>query len=279
MPVSTSLARAPESPPRLQRVEGEAHLATQLGGAATRIATLYQEGAAKIRLPHTHAPHLEAVLINTAGGLTGGDGLRWQAEAAPGTHLVLTTPASERIYRSGGGEANIETRVVAGAGARLDWLPQETILFDNSRLRRSLVIDLAEDATLLAGETVLLGRQAMGEAAYGARLRDDWRIRRGGRLVHAEASRITASAAERDASSLLAGALAYSTLIYVGADARKRLAAVRALGDIPGLGSSRIEEKLVIRATAASGLALRRIIVPIIALLSGAGTVPRLWNI
>jgi urease accessory protein len=279
MALAASPSLAPAPTPALQRVRGDARLSTQHSGSVTRIATLYQEGAAKIRLPHTHAPHLEAVLINTAGGLTGGDRLAWQAEAAPRTHLVLTTPASERIYRSGEGESRIETSLSAGTGARLDWLPQETILFDKSRLRRSLAIELAEDATLLAGETVLLGRQAMGEAAYGARIRDDWRITRGGKLIHTEASRLGADPLEREAMSLLAGALAFSTFVYIGADAGRRLEAVRALGDMPGVGSSLIGEKLVIRACAASGLALRRIIVPIIGLLSGAGAVPRLWNI
>ncbi|HVW91245.1 MAG TPA: urease accessory protein UreD [Devosia sp.] len=275
-----NLSAIPKLPPSgLQRVRGEARLVTQPGGPRTRLATLYEEGAARIRLPHTHAGHLEAVLINTAGGLTGGDRLGWRAEAAPGTHLVLTTPASERIYRSPGDEARVRTQLAAGAGARLDWLPQETILFDNSALRRRLDIELAADATLLACEAVLLGRQAMGEAAHHARLADDWRVSRGGRLIHAEANRLTADPLERAGLSLLDGAAAFATLLYIGADAACRLETIRALGDAPGLGNSLIGEKLVLRAMAPSGLALRRIIVPIIDLLSGAGAVPRLWNI
>ncbi|MDR3474016.1 MAG: urease accessory protein UreD [Devosia sp.] len=263
----------------MQRARGLGRVTTQLLDGRTRIAQLYQEGAAKIRLPNTHDNGLQAVLMNTAGGLTGGDHLQWHAEAAPGGHLVLTTPACERIYRSLGTDATVETRLAAGPGARLDWLPQETILFEGSRLDRRLDVDLAEDATLLAVESVLLGREAMGEAARDSRLVDNWRIRRGGRLIHAEATRLSADALERDSLSLLSGALAFATILYVNADAPRRLEAVRALPDQSGLGSSAIGERLIIRALAPSGLALRRLIVPIIAMLSGVGALPRLWSL
>lgn len=266
-------------PSGLQRARGEGRVTTQLLDGRTRIAQLYQEGAAKIRLPNTHDNGLQAVLMNTAGGLTGGDHMEWRAEAAAGGHLVLTTPACERVYRSLGSDATVRTHLTAGAGARLDWLPQETMLFEGARLDRRLEVDLAEDATFLAVESVLLGREAMGEAARDARLADNWRIRRGGRLIHAEATRISGDAAERESLSLLSGALAFATILYVGADAARRLDAVRALPDRPGLGSSAMGERLIIRALAPSGLALRRLIVPIIAMLSGAGALPRLWSL
>ena len=92
---------------------------------------------------------------------------------------MLTTPACERIYRSIGGDAVVENRLAAEASAHVDWLPQETILFEDARLNRRLEVDLAEDATLTAVEAVLLGRQAMGEDARNARLRDVWRVRDG----------------------------------------------------------------------------------------------------
>ena len=261
----------------LQRARGEGRVTTQLLDGRARVAQLYQEGAAKIRLPHTHDRSLQAVLMNTAGGLTGGDHMRWQAEAAAGTHLVLTTPACERIYRSLGTDAIVETRLAAGPGARLDWLPQETILFEGARLDRRIDIDLAEDATLLAVEAVLIGREAMGEAAPDAHFSDNWRIRRDGRLIHAEATRLSGKPLERSSLSLLEGNLAFATILYVGADAPRRVEAVRALS-VPGVGSSAIGERLIIRALAPSGLALRRAIVPIIAMLSGAGNLPRLWT-
>ena len=272
-------ARPAASAPLLQRARGEGRVTTQLRDGYTRIAELYQEGAAKIRLPHTHDRSLQAVLMNTAGGLTGGDRMSWRAEAVAGAHLVLTTPASERIYRSLGPDATVTTGLTVAPSARLDWVPQETILFEGARLSRRIEIDLAPDATLLAVEAVLLGREAMGEAAHDARLIDDWRIRRDGRLIHAEANRLTGDALERQGMSLLADGLAFATILYVGADAPRRLETVRGLPDQPGVGSSLIGDRLIVRALAPSGLALRRSIVPIIAMLSGAGALPRLWNL
>lgn len=242
----------------------------------SRLATLREEGCAKIRLPHTHDDSLQAVLINTAGGLTGGDDVRWEAEAGANTALVLTTQACERIYRSLGTDAEVRIALRAEAGARLDWLPQETILFEGSRLRRTLEVDLAEDSTFCALEAVILGREAMGESARNAVLRDDWRIRRNGRLVHAEATRLGGDDLERDGLSLLDGSGAFATILYIGADAERRLEPVRAL--LTGRsGASLVGERLTVRALAPSGLALRRILGPVVATL--AGSLPRLWHI
>jgi urease accessory protein len=251
---------------------------TSLRNGRTEIAGLYQEGCAKIRLPHTHSDGLQAVLMNTAGGLTGGDHIVWTAEAVAGTKLTMTTPACERVYRSLGTDAVVENHLVAREGAHLDWLPQETILFEGARLDRRLDVELAEGASLTAVEAVLLGREAMGEAAGNARLRDNWRIRRNGRLVHAEATTLSADPRERDGSSLLAGALAFATVLHISANAERRLDAVRALLPETG-GASVVGDKLTIRLIAANGLALRRALSPIIALLSSAGSLPRLWSL
>ncbi|MHB1104034.1 MAG: urease accessory protein UreD [Devosia sp.] len=264
--------------PLMQRARGEGRISTQLQDGRTRLATLYQEGCAKIRLPNTHDLSLQAVLINTAGGLTGGDRIDWRAEAAPGTRMVLTTQACERVYRSTGDDARVATRLIVGAGAQLDWLPQETILFENSRLDRTLDVDLAGDARFCAVEAILLGREAMGEDARTALLRDNWRIRRNGRLIHAEATRLSADPLERDGLSLLDGALAFATVLYVGDDAARKLEPVRAM--LAGRSGASLQgERLVVRAIAESGLALRRIIGPIVAALSGAGALPRLWHL
>jgi urease accessory protein len=272
-----AVAEAPP-PPALQRARGEGRIVAAARDGRTEIQSLYQEGCAKVRLPHTHSDSLQAVLMNTAGGLTGGDHVRWTAEAGPGAKLVLTTPACERVYRSIGGDARVENRLVAHEGAHIDWLPQETILFEGSRLDRRLEVDLREGATLTALEAVLIGRQAMGEAAPNARLRDNWRICRNGRLIHAEATALSGNPPERSSLSLLAGASAFATVLHVAPDAERKLGAVRVLLPESG-GASVIGERLTIRLLAKSGLALRRSLSPIIALLSSAGSMPRLWTL
>lgn len=267
----------------LQRARGVGGISTKQRDGATRLATLYQEGCAKIRLPNTHSRLLEAVLINTAGGLTGGDDLAWSAELASAGRMVLTTQACERVYRSIGGAARVRTRLAVGSGAHLDWLPQETILFAGSRLDRTIDIDLADGAGITAIEAVLLGRDAMGEEARDAILRDTWRVRRNGRLVHAEATRLDGTDRERDSIALLAGQRALATILHVAPDAVRCTAAlsrVRALiSSDDRIAASANGERLVVRALASSGLAMRRLLLPILSELSGMGSLPRLWHL
>ena len=265
----------------MQRANGVGRLAAKVRDGKTELATLFQAGCAKIRLPHTHDDSLQAVVINTAGGLTGGDDLAWDVTAAADSRLVVTTQACERIYKSTGAVAHVTNRLAAGANSHIDWLPQETILFEHSRLARTLDVDLAEGASLCAVEAVLLGRDAMGESARRAMLTDNWRIRRNGRLIHAEATRISGDPErEREGLALLCGAKAFATVLYAGADAEARFARIRPLvPDRSEIGASLMGERLVVRAMAMSGLELRRLIVPIIASLSGAGALPRLWSL
>ncbi len=267
----------------LQRARGVGRITTKQLQGRTRLESLFQEGCGKIRLPNTHSNALEAVFINTAGGITGGDHLQWRAEVADGGHLVVTTQACERSYRSTGAVARVETALHVGAGAHLDWLPQETILYAGSKLDRRLDVDLEDGATLTAIEAVLLGRDAMGEDARDALLRDNWRVRRGGRLIHAEATMLSAQAEQRDSLSLLAGNRAFATILHVAASADRALALrdrIRAdLPDDASIAASANGERLVIRAMAESGLALRRLIVPTLVTLTGAGSLPRLWHL
>lgn len=271
------------APPSLQRARGIGRIATKQTDTRTRLDTLFQEGCGKIRLPNTHSTSLEAVLINTAGGITGGDHLQWQADVSSGGHLVLTTQACERSYRSTGDFARVETRLHVGADAHLDWLPQETILFAASKLDRKLDVELDDGATLTAIESVLLGRDAMGEDAADALLRDNWRIRRNGRLIHAEATRIDATPLERQGTSLLANNRAFATIVHIAANADRAasLCATLRRDLVPSapIAVSANGERLVVRAMAPTGLALRRMIVPLLIEFTRAGSLPRLWHL
>ncbi len=281
--MAVSMPSASSDRPRLQRARGIARVSTKQRDDKTFLATLFQDGCAKIRLPNTHSSALEAVFINTAGGITGGDHLQWAAQVADHGHLVVTTQACERSYRSIGDTALVETSLSVGTGAHLDWLPQETILYDASNLNRRLEVDLADGATLTAIESVLLGRDAMGETARDAILRDNWRIRRNGRLIHAEATSLSASNAERDSLSLLAGNNAFATIVHVAAEADRAEALLQRIRSIlpqgRAIAASANGQRLVIRAMAESGLALRRMIVPTLLELTGAGSLPRLWHL
>lgn len=263
-----------------QRAKGAARLATKSVSGRTRIDVFYQEGAGKIRIPESFDGSMEAVLINTSGGLTGGDRIDWEVNAGANTRVTVTTQACERIYKSSGGDAHVVARLSAAPGAVLHWLPQETILFDQGALSRTLEADLAEDAELIALEAILLGRKAMGETvAYGS-LRDRWRIRRNGRLIHAEdlclAGEIDRLAGRR---ATLAGNLAFATLLYVGERAEAVMPKLHALLGERLTGSSHWNGKLIIRMAAEDGFALRKMLVPAISLLRNGEPPPKVWNI
>ncbi len=258
----------------LPRARGAGRVRVALRDGRSRLADLRHEGAGKILLPRG-TPHPEAVILNTAGGITGGDRFAWAGAAGPGAELTLTTQAAERVYRSAGGAGRVETRLEVGPGAALYWLPQETILFDGGALERSLEADLAEDAALLALETVVLGRAAMGETVRRGHLVDSWRVRRGGRLVFADALRLSGDVARiAEGPAVFAGARAAATLLYVGPDAEARLAPLRAA--LPaGAGASLRSGALVARLLAPSGRALRAALARAIRLFR---PLPAVWS-
>lgn len=267
---------------RLQRAAGEGRVVVRADGGETRLERLFQEGCGKIRLPREPGdPGATAVLINSSGGVTGGDRLTWRGEAGPGARLTLTTQACEKVYRARPKDpaAQITTHLIAGAGARLDWLPQESILFDGGALDRRLEADLAPGAELLAVEAVLLGRAAMGERVRMARLTDRWRIRQDGRLVFADALRFAGDLQNLTAhAATLAGHPAFASVIFVSPAAETLLPAVRLALEEAG-GASAWGGKLFCRLTSPTGLELRRRLIPILTLLRGGAPLPRAWSL
>ena len=176
--------------PDYVRAAGGVRLRFGWNGARTQRLEAAESGGYRARFPTSHDETSEAVLINTGGGMAGGDHARVRIAVDSGAHAVVTTQAAEKIYRSQGSDTRVETSLSVAGGARLDWLPQETILFSGARLARSLDVDLAADARLIACETLYFGRTAMGETMARGALRDRWRIRREGRLVFAEDLRL-----------------------------------------------------------------------------------------
>lgn len=266
-----------------QRVNGSGGLSVRMRDGRSRIARLYQEGAAKIRMPQVAGDPLEAILINTSGGLTGGDRLQWDVDVDEGASAFVTTQACERIYRSGGGEARIATRLRLAKGTRLAWLPQETILFDRSALSRRLEVDMEEGAEALIAEATVFGRKAMGETVGEALFGDRWRVRFGGRLVHAEEFRLGPDmAAQLQARPVADGALAVATVLLVCGDAERHLDAARQIVGADGgcsFWQAGPASKLVARLYAPDSYALRKRLTPLLALLNGRAGLPKVWSI
>jgi urease accessory protein len=267
-----------------QRVSARGELGVLHAGGRTRIDRLYQEGAAKIRMPRTVGDPLEAVLINTAGGLTGGDRLGWSVIVGEDASATVTTQTCEKIYRAASGIAKIDCRMTVGAGGRLAWLPQETIVFDNSAFRRTIEIELAAEAQALIVEATVFGRRAMGELVERADFTDRWRIRRGGRLVHAEDFSVGPNAGgQLAAPTALGDATCVATVLVLSSDAEQQLDAARGvLGDGGGAASAWTvagSGKLLARLTAKDSYELRKRLIPLIELLNGRAGLPKVWTL
>jgi urease accessory protein len=274
--------RPAPAPVAMERARGHARLAFGAEGGETRLLEFFQSGSAKIRLPRVEPTRpKEAVLINTAGGVTGGDHLIYEISAGPGASAVVSTQAAERIYRRSAGTGRIETTITVADGAHLDWLPQETILFDNSALSRRLSIDVAAGATLLAVESIILGRTAMGETIRNVALADSWRVRRGGKLVFADGLRLDGDASEIMRNGATGGgAIALATLLLVAPDAERHVDTARkALQSAKGeAGVSAWNGMLVARLAAPAGHFLHADLIRLLESLRAA-PLPRVWSL
>jgi urease accessory protein len=220
------------------------------------------------------------MLVNTAGGLTGGDRLTYAVSTEAGGRGIVSTQAAERIYRRSAGVAEIETTLTVAAGASLHWLPQETIAFDRSALRRTLRADVHPSAHLLAVEAIVLGRAAMGETARDVSVADSWRIRRNGTLVFADGLRLDGDTVATLAGGATGnGAAAMATLVLVSPDAEAKIAVSRAaLENCAGEGgASAWNGMLVARLIAPGGQALRADLMRLIEAIRER-PMPRVWH-
>jgi urease accessory protein len=260
------------------RARGSIRLEVETRALLTRRLRVREEGCLRVRCPGSPSAELEAVIVNTAGGVAGGDRLRIEVNIAPRASLVVTSAAAEKFYRTLGPAAVVDVRLAVGHGGTLAWVPQESILFDRSHLQRSIEIDLAEDARLVMAEAVVFGRHGMGEVVEEGQLFDRWRIRRNGRLLHAEALLLGGAVAVKLAEPAVArGSIAVATVFAVPAD-DAIVAGVRALdvnfrGEV---GISAWNGFAVARLCAGDGAALRHDLIAVLTALRG-NALPRLW--
>ncbi len=211
------------------RVSAGARVAFGPGEPVSRLRSLSEWGGYRVKFPEA-AGRAEAVLLNTGGGVAGGDELQVEVKLDAGVALTFTTQSAERIYRSSGDDSKIAVRLNLGAKADLAYLPQETILFSKARLQRSISGEIAEDATLLLAEMVGFGRTAMGETVVEGAFADSWRIRRGGRLIYADEVKLDGPIHELlQRPALGHAALSVSTILYVAPDAPDRREEIRAI--------------------------------------------------
>lgn len=264
--------------PVMQRVRGRGRVIFGPQG----LRDLHQSGSAKAMMPKIHTGTPEVVFLNTSGGLTGGDRLDYHLEALDHTTLIGTSQTAERAYASTATSKAAEVKVdlIAGQGASLEWLPQETILFEKSRLARATHATIASDARFLFVETLVLGRAAMGETIQTLHLKDTRKITRAGRLEFLDPFEINADIlAGRDSAVTLGGMRAFATIGLFDQGAEALADVIKPLSQQGvSAGVSGWNGKLIIRAMAQDGYPLRRYVAQVLTKIRGT-TLPRVWQV
>jgi urease accessory protein len=255
----------------------------------TVLRELYHAQPLHVLIPYRDRGDIfQAAIACVSGGLVGGDRFKLDVALDDNCRATVIGQAAEKVYRSTGAECLVETSLRAGRNAWLEYLPQETILFDQARLRRRTAVTLADGARFLGGGILVFGRVARGEALRAGFVHDAWTFHDiAGRLLWKDALHM-----EGDLAMLLArraafgGANAYGSLIYAGADAAAQLARVRAVAgsDTLRLGATAFRNLLIVRLIGHDPLELRDTFGNIWRELRAAAgglpaVMPRLWSI
>ena len=269
----------PAQVPPYVRAVGELRADFQSVGSRTQAMNVFETGGLRLRCPKV-AQGCEGVLINTGGGVAGGDKCSYDFDVGPNAQVTFTTQSAEKIYRAQSNAAEIDVALRIGARANVEWLPQETILFGGARLNRRLDMELDETSSLTMLESVIYGRMAMGEMEVTGAFRDRWRIRRGRRLLFAEDMRLDGDmTAALDRPAVGDGARASATFLHVAPDAEARLEEIRAsLADAPcEWGASAWNGMALVRLLSPSPEKMRAAIVSLLQSFRGRD-VPRVWQ-
>lgn len=249
--MSVVTSRSEAAPPA---VHGVAELAFGRRDGCSTLVRLHQRAPMRVLFPRPTEPDLPlAALVLTSGGLVGGDRIDVCVRVGEGAAALVTGQAAEKVYRSAGEPCRLQVRLAAAAAGWLEWLPQETILFDGARLERRTRLDVTAGARLMAGDIVVFGRAARGEVLTRGAVTDAVDVWCDGRLAFADTFQIEDDPAAVLASpAALAGAAAIATFLYVGNDPAFALAAARELqatGTAPEVRAS---------ATVAAGVMVAR---------------------
>jgi urease accessory protein len=268
--------------PAYVRAQGRIDLRFSHGEGGTHVIEWTETGGFRARFPKTFDESCEAVLINTGGGMTGGDSLVQSISLDPGSHVLVTTQAAEKIYRSSGDLTQIDTRLTLAADSQLAFIPQETILFSGAMLKRTLETSMSTDSQLTVCESVYFGRGATGEILEQGLFRDRWRIRRDGKLIFADDVRLEGLlGVELQRKAVANGARAIATILH-SATGLDQLESLRELSQVSHdrgveVAAGIINGMMVVRLLAMEAQLLRRELTMLLEHLL-ARTLPRTWS-
>jgi urease accessory protein len=270
----------------LQRAAGSGRIVLSGSEDGTRVTDVYQQSPIRIMFPRASGEAIEEiVLVNTTGGVAGGDWLECGVTALGSASIAVTSQAAEKVYRALNEPARIATKLKACEAARLAWLPQETIVFNRGRLSRKTEIELSSGAELLALEWLVLGRAAHGEEVVGGLITDSWRVKKDGRLIWADSFHVTDEVFPHlHRRALLANCKAVGTLIYFGPSRDERLEFLREVAASLSChcAATSVGELIIVRFAAVAGSDLRHALRSFLEQLNrelgpGPFRVPKMW--
>jgi len=265
----------------MQRTRGRAFLSVAPRRGQNRLIDLFQSGSAKVMLPSAEGTSPEAIFLNTSGGLTSGDDLHFGMSVGGDGALIAVTQTAERAYLAQSGPARLTVRADVAANARLDWLPQETILFQGADLLRDTRIDLGLGARVVLVEMIVLGRRAMGEVVSNARMMDRRQVTVRGRPLWMEAQELTPETVARTRTSAALGpAHVFATLALCGPGTEAAAEGLQSqpLPDGVTAAASGWNGRTILRATATELWPLKLYLGQMIARLTGR-PLPRVWQL
>jgi urease accessory protein len=237
---------------------------------------LYEEGDAVCQVVVVHPP----------GGIAGGDRLALKADVDAGAHSLFTTPGAAKWYRSAGPWAGQDVRLRVAGGAVVEWLPQETIVFQGARARLRARVELAGDGLYIGWDVLCLGRTASGERFGAGHVAQGSEILHEGSILFAEYAQIEGGSALLTAPAGMAGYPVTGTLLIAGRDAgRDLLAQLRAVQVPDGSlgGVTTLPRVTVARFLGRSAEAARAYFVELWrharpAFVQRAAALPRIWR-
>jgi len=251
-------------------------------GATTRLVRRTHRGPLRVQKAlYPEGPGAcHVIVVHPPGGVVGGDRLEIDVDAGPACSVLATSPGAAKWYRANGRVSQQAVRLRVGAGAAIEWLPQETIFYDAASVDLDHEVDLAAGSTYIGSEVLCFGRVAAGEAFARGRIRQRTRIRQEGRLLWWEQGILTPDGI---ASPLgMRGHSVCATLLAVGRPVPAALQThVRALD--PQLASSQVKSVFVARYLGHDGEAARAVMAQVWALLRPhllelPACPPRIWR-
>jgi urease accessory protein len=274
-------------PVHLRGWSAELELGFERRGDKTVLATRRHDGPLVVQKSlHPEGPGVcHAIVLHPPAGIAGGDDLRLSATTGEMAHALLTTPGATKWYRSAGIWARQRIAFDVAPGACLEWLPQETIVFDSAHAIMEADITLAAHASYFGWEILCLGRTGSGERFASGALRVRTRITRAGKPIWVERGEIAGDAALLSSQAGLAGHTVCGTLLAAGENIDgATLAACRALVPESGDGAvTRLPGVLVARYLGDASESAKRYFISLWSILRPAlagrdAAIPRIWR-